>query len=165
MVFALGTFFDISLPIYSVIGRANEFYEVALTALKAEVNEYGAFKLDTIPAVQTLHLMTLYLLSTKGETGGEPAWQLLGMAMRSIQAQGCHRDGSRWGLPLRESEERRRVFWETHIYDRLVRFIYGFLFFPLHTIHSTLSNLSHSVGRMHKAINTVRFIPTSLAVA
>lgn len=109
-------FFDLSLPVDSVRSRASEFYDLAVTALNISI----PLKIDTIPAVQTLHLMALYYLSTRGENGGDSAWQMLGMAMRSIQAQGCHRDGSRWGLPQCELEERRRVFWETHIYDRLV---------------------------------------------
>ncbi|KAJ7778579.1 fungal-specific transcription factor domain-containing protein [Mycena maculata] len=121
MVFALGAFFDLSLPSSDVQDRAAEFHDLALVALNISI----PLKVDTIPAVQTLHLMSLYFLSTRGESGGDSAWQLLGMAMRSIQAQGCHRDGSRWGLPPRELEERRRVFWETHIYDRLQSFTFG----------------------------------------
>ncbi|KAF8194353.1 fungal-specific transcription factor domain-containing protein [Mycena galopus ATCC 62051] len=121
IVLSLGVFFDLSLPVDSVRGRASEFYDLAVAALNTSI----PLNIDTIPAVQTLHLMTLYFLSTMGEKGGDPAWQLLGMAMRSIQAQGCHRDGSRWGLPQRDLEERRRVFWETHIYDRLQSFTFG----------------------------------------
>ncbi|KAJ7173962.1 hypothetical protein C8R43DRAFT_873525, partial [Mycena crocata] len=116
MVLSLGGFFDLSLPVDSVRDRAAELYDLALLSLNICI----PLKFDTIPGVQTLHLMALYFLSTKGESGGDSAWQLLGIAMRSIQAQGCHRDGSRWGLPQRELEERRRVFWETHMYDRLV---------------------------------------------
>ncbi|KAJ7046445.1 fungal-specific transcription factor domain-containing protein [Mycena alexandri] len=121
MVLSLGMFFDLSLPPENVGGRASDFYDLAVAALNLSI----PLKVDTIPAVQTLHLMTLYFLSTRAESGGDPAWQLLGMAMRSIQAQGCHRDGSRWGLPPRELEERRRVFWETHMYDRLQSFTFG----------------------------------------
>ncbi|KAJ7162912.1 fungal-specific transcription factor domain-containing protein [Mycena filopes] len=122
MVLSLGTFFDLSAPVDATVrARASAFYDLAVAALDLSI----PLKVDTIPAVQALHLMTLYFLSTKAESGGDPAWQLLGMAMRSIQAQGCHRDGSRWGLPPRELEERRRVFWETHIYDRLQSFTFG----------------------------------------
>ncbi|KAJ7634987.1 fungal-specific transcription factor domain-containing protein [Roridomyces roridus] len=121
IVLALGAFFDLSVPSYQVQHRAEEFYDLAAVALNISL----PLSLDTIPAVQTLHLMVLYFLSTRGESGGESAWQLLGMAMRSLQAQGCHRDGARWGLSPRELEERRRVFWETHIYDRLQSFTFG----------------------------------------
>ncbi|KAJ7104414.1 fungal-specific transcription factor domain-containing protein [Mycena belliarum] len=121
MVLSLGVFFDLSFPISDVRDQAAELYDLAVAAIQISI----PLKLDTIPAVQTVHLMALYFLSIGGESGGEPAWQLLGMAMRSIQAQGCHRDGSRWGLPQRELEERRRVFWETHMYDRLQSFTFG----------------------------------------
>ncbi|KAK7050534.1 fungal-specific transcription factor domain-containing protein [Favolaschia claudopus] len=121
IVLALGTLFDLSVPVDTVRPRAAPFYDLAVAALNITV----PLNIDTIPAVQTLHLMALYFLSTQGETGGEPAWQLLGMAMRSIQAQGCHRDGSRWELPSQELEERRRVFWETLMYDRLQSFTFG----------------------------------------
>jgi hypothetical protein len=30
---------------------------------------------------------------------------------------GLHRDGTRWGLPDVQVEERRRVFWEAHTTD------------------------------------------------
>lgn len=116
MVLSLGAFFDLSLHSQQVLKRAEVLYDLALVSLNISI----PLSLDTIPAVQTLHLMALYFLSTRGEGGGESAWQLLGMAMRSMQAQGCHRDGSRWGLSHCELEERRRVFWETHMYDRLV---------------------------------------------
>ncbi|KAK0497407.1 fungal-specific transcription factor domain-containing protein [Armillaria luteobubalina] len=108
VVLALGAFFDLDLSFSAAKQRAD-----------------GALKLDTIPAVQTVHLMVLYQLSTRGRGDGEAAWQLLGMAMRAIQAQGCHRDGSRWNLPERDLEERRRVFWETHTYDRLQSLTFG----------------------------------------
>ncbi|KAF7316142.1 Zn(2)-C6 fungal-type domain-containing protein [Mycena indigotica] len=121
MVLAVGTYFDLNHPPETLTPVAARYFELAVAALNVTI----PLKLDTIPAVQTLHLMALYFLSTQGEAGGEPAWQLLGMAMRSIQAQGCHRDGSRWGLPGPELEERRRVFWETHMYDRIQSFTFG----------------------------------------
>ncbi|KAJ7065067.1 fungal-specific transcription factor domain-containing protein [Mycena amicta] len=121
MVLAVGTYFDLSHSPDVVRPIAARYYDLAVAALNITI----PLKLDTIPAVQTLHLMALYFLSTQGESGGEPAWQVLGMAMRSVQAQGCHRDGSRWGLPQQDLEERRRVFWETHMYDRIQSFTLG----------------------------------------
>ncbi|KAF7317081.1 Zn(2)-C6 fungal-type domain-containing protein [Mycena chlorophos] len=121
MVLAVGTFFDLSHPPEVVRPIAARFYDLALAAFNITI----PLKLDTIPSVQTLHLMALYFLSTQGESGGDAAWQLLGMAMRSIQAQGCHRDGSRWGLLPQDLEERRRVFWETTLYDRIQSFTFG----------------------------------------
>ncbi|KAJ6618873.1 fungal-specific transcription factor domain-containing protein [Mycena sp. CBHHK59/15] len=146
MVLALGAFFDLSLPVSNVRSRAAEFYELALASLNISI----PLNLDTIPAVQTLNLMALYLLSTGGESGGHPAWQLLGMAMRSIQAQGCHRDGSRWGLSERELEERRRVFWETHTYDRLQSFTFGRPYAQSDSHHPSNSTFSHTRWHHHK---------------
>lgn len=125
IVLALGAFFDLDLSFNVVKQRAAQLHSLAVAWISAHIPQDGALKLDTIPAVQTVHLMVLYQLSTRGRGDGEAAWQLLGMAMRSIQAQGCHRDGSRWNLPERDLEERRRVFWETHTYDRLQSFAFG----------------------------------------
>ncbi|KAF7325962.1 Zn(2)-C6 fungal-type domain-containing protein [Mycena kentingensis (nom. inval.)] len=121
MVLALGTYFDLVHPPDVVRPIAARYYDLAVTALNITI----PLKLDTIPAIQTLNLMALYFLSTQDERGGEPAWQVLGMAMRAIQAQGCHRDGALWKLPPQELEERRRVFWETHMYDRIQSFTFG----------------------------------------
>lgn len=125
VVLALGTFFDLDLSFSVAKQRAAQLHSLSVTWLSAHIPQDGVLKLDTIPAVQTVHLMVLYQLSTRGRGDGEAAWQLLGMAMRAIQAQGCHRDGSRWNLPERDLEERRRVFWETHTYDRLQSFTFG----------------------------------------
>ncbi|KAK0207622.1 fungal-specific transcription factor domain-containing protein [Armillaria fumosa] len=125
VVLALGAFFDLDLSFSVAKQRAVQLHSLSVTWLSAHIPQDGALKLDTIPAVQTVHLMVLYQLSTRGRGDGEAAWQLLGMAMRAIQAQGCHRDGSRWNLPERDLEERRRVFWETHTYDRLQSLTFG----------------------------------------
>ncbi|KAK0440938.1 fungal-specific transcription factor domain-containing protein [Desarmillaria tabescens] len=125
IVLALGAFFDLDLSFPAAKLRAAQLHSLSVAWLSAHIPQDGALKLETIPAVQTVHLMVLYQLSTRGRGDGEAAWQLLGMAMRAIQAQGCHRDGSRWNLPERDLEERRRVFWETHTYDRLQSFTFG----------------------------------------
>jgi len=120
MTLALGQYFDLDFPASAVRQKSQEYFEIAAFALNINNHVDGALKLETIQGVQTVHMMVLYQLSMRGEDGAEAAWQLLGMVSRSIQSQGFHRDGSRWGLPTRQLEERRRVFWETYIYDRLV---------------------------------------------
>ncbi|THU91953.1 hypothetical protein K435DRAFT_967897 [Dendrothele bispora CBS 962.96] len=125
MVFALGQYFDLDFPASVVRQRSQEYFEAAAFALNINNHVDGALKLESIQGVQTLHMMVLYQLSLRGEEGAEAAWQLLGMISRSIQSQGFHRDGSRWDLPPRQLEERRRVFWETYIYDRLQSFTLG----------------------------------------
>ncbi|KAJ7104411.1 hypothetical protein B0H15DRAFT_942402 [Mycena belliarum] len=68
MVLSLGVFFDLSFPISDVRDQAAEFYDLAVAAIQISI----PLKLDTIPAVQTVHLMALYFLSIGGESGGEP---------------------------------------------------------------------------------------------
>lgn len=121
MVLACGAYFDLEVPTVEAKRAATEFYDLAIKCLYVSTPIDGGLRLETIPAVQTVHLMALYHINTRDTSDGEPGWHLLGIAMRSLQAQGCHRDGSRWGLPAEDLEERRRVFWETHTYDRLVR--------------------------------------------
>ncbi|CAK5281656.1 unnamed protein product [Mycena citricolor] len=121
MVLAIGALFDLALPIAEVQPRSAELYAVALSALDLRF----PVNFDSISAAQSLHLMALWFLCMRGEEGGDSAWQALGLAMRSIVAQECHRDDSSWGLPPREAEERRRVFWETLVFDRLQSFTLG----------------------------------------
>jgi hypothetical protein len=126
MVLALGQYFDLDLPASAVRDQSKEYFEIAAFSLNLHTHIDGAIKLESLPGVQAIHLMALYQLSVS-EAGSEAAWQLMGMLSRSIQSQGFHRDGSRWGLPARQLEERRRVFWETYIYDRLVSSMTGIL--------------------------------------
>ncbi|KAK0189265.1 fungal-specific transcription factor domain-containing protein, partial [Armillaria mellea] len=153
VVLALGAFFDLNLSFSVAKQRATQLHSLSVTWLSIHIPQDGVLKLDTIPAVQTVHLMVLYQLSTRGRGDGEAAWQLLGMTMRAIQAQGCHRDGSRWNLPERDIEERRRVFWETHTYDRLQSFTFGRPYcdtpLPSDTIQ-TDTEFSHTRWHRHK---------------
>nr|XP_019051366.1 hypothetical protein I302_01815 [Kwoniella bestiolae CBS 10118]OCF30296.1 hypothetical protein I302_01815 [Kwoniella bestiolae CBS 10118] len=75
------------------------------------------FANNTIPAVQTLHLMAHYHLHMDKGRRGDYAWPLWGLTMRLIQAMGMHRDGARWNLPQEVVEERRKVFWECNAAD------------------------------------------------
>ncbi|WWC98837.1 hypothetical protein V866_005730 [Kwoniella sp. B9012] len=75
------------------------------------------FANNTIPAVQTLHLMAHYHLHVDKGRRGDYAWPLWGLTMRLIQAMGMHRDGARWNLPQEVVEERRKVFWECNAAD------------------------------------------------
>lgn len=43
--------------------------------------------------------------------GGRAGWTLNGLAIRSAQPIGLHRDGKNFGLTLFESEMRRRLWW------------------------------------------------------
>ncbi|CAE6437115.1 unnamed protein product [Rhizoctonia solani] len=64
-----------------------------------------------LPATTTLiyaHMLAtrfLIIIRTPGD-----AWSLLGATLRTAQALGLHRDGSRLGLPAPEAERRRRLW-------------------------------------------------------
>ncbi|KAJ3882215.1 fungal-specific transcription factor domain-containing protein [Lentinula edodes] len=125
IVLAIGQYFDLEKPRSSVQIRAAELFRLASFALNSRNMIDGGLKILTLQGLQTLHLMALFNLSMKDEEGAENAWQLLGLAVRSMQAQGFHIDPSRWSLPTEDLEERRRVFWETHLYDCLQSFAVG----------------------------------------
>ncbi|ESK93170.1 hypothetical protein Moror_1106 [Moniliophthora roreri MCA 2997] len=125
MVLAIGIYYDLTQSVESVKPRSSEFFEIAVFAVNINNSINGGVTTSTIEGVQALNLMALYQLSVRGEGGAEAGWQLLGMACRSLLSQGLHRDGSRWGLPPKELEERRRVFWETYTFDRLQSFTLG----------------------------------------
>lgn len=63
----------------------------------------------TIAAVQTLHVMGHYLLSTSPGLGGDEAWPIWGLAMRACITMGLHRDGEHWDLDPVVNDERRCV--------------------------------------------------------
>ncbi|KAJ3812945.1 hypothetical protein F5876DRAFT_63547 [Lentinula aff. lateritia] len=119
IVLAIGQYFDLEKPRSSVQIRAAELFRLASFALNSHNIIDGGLKIHTLQGLQTLHLMAVFNLSIKDEEGAENAWQLLGLAVRSMQAQGFHIDPSRWSLPTKDLEERRRVFWEIHLYDCL----------------------------------------------
>ncbi|KAG7093400.1 hypothetical protein E1B28_007082 [Marasmius oreades] len=125
MVLAIGQYYDMTRSSEDLTQRVTELFDVAVYALNINNAVNGATCPRTIQGIQALHLMATYQLSVKAEVGAEAAWQILGIACRSLQTQGLHRDGSRWGLPLKELEERRRVFWETYTFDRLQSFMLG----------------------------------------
>ncbi|KAJ3716605.1 fungal-specific transcription factor domain-containing protein [Lentinula raphanica] len=125
IVLALGQYFDLKKPRPSVRTRAAELFRLASFALNSHNLIDGGLKILTLQGLQTLHLMALFNLSMKDVDGAENAWQFLGLAVRSMQAQGFHIDPSRWSLPAEDLEERRRVFWEIYVYDCLQSFTVG----------------------------------------
>ncbi|KAF5392796.1 hypothetical protein D9757_001039 [Collybiopsis confluens] len=125
MVLSLGKFFDLKQPCKTVKGPAGELFRIAAFALNSHNIIDGGLRIDTIMGVQALHLMAMYNLLLKDEKGAESNWQLIGLGVRSMCAQGIHMDGSTWNLPARDVEERRRVFWEMLVYDGLQSFDVG----------------------------------------
>ncbi|OJJ45830.1 hypothetical protein ASPZODRAFT_98770 [Penicilliopsis zonata CBS 506.65] len=66
--------------------------------------------------MQSLELMVLqafvlFLTALQTCTESSAFWSLLGVAIRRAQTLGLHRDGTRLGLSLFETEMRRRLWW------------------------------------------------------
>lgn len=53
------------------------------------------------------------------------AWLTVGFAVRFSQAQGLHVDGTRWGLPAKETEIRRRLWAQLFCIDRSISLFLG----------------------------------------
>ncbi|WVF69451.1 hypothetical protein IAT40_004228 [Kwoniella sp. CBS 6097] len=111
IVLAQGTLFNIEMP-YN-----DSSAEVWLQLSERALVKSDFFANNTIPAIQTLHLMAHYHLHIDKGRRGDYAWPLWGLVMRLIQAMGMHRDGARWNLPEDVVEERRKVFWECRTAD------------------------------------------------
>ncbi|OCF40873.1 hypothetical protein I317_05323 [Kwoniella heveanensis CBS 569] len=111
IVLAQGTLFNIEMPYNDP--SAEHWLQLSERALVKS----DFFANNTIPAIQTLHLMAHYHLHIDKGRRGDYAWPLWGLVMRLIQAMGMHRDGARWNLPDDVVEERRKVFWECRTAD------------------------------------------------
>ncbi|WWC94645.1 hypothetical protein V866_001492 [Kwoniella sp. B9012] len=111
LVLACGAAMDTSLPPYNEI--AERFFRLGRTALSINPG-------DSLPFIQSIHIMSRYLSNSfKGPKTTLGFWTHLGMAVRSAQSMGLHRDGLRWNLSDEELEMRRRLFWEIYTEDIL----------------------------------------------
>ncbi|KAI7154512.1 hypothetical protein KC349_g7603 [Hortaea werneckii] len=111
IILAQGTMFNIELPSYDP--SVEEWLRLSELALVK-----GHFlSNNTIPGLQTLHLMAHLHLHLDQGRRGDNAWPLWGLVMRLVQAMGIHRDGGRWDLPAAMIEHRRKIFWECNTAD------------------------------------------------
>nr|XP_018260038.1 uncharacterized protein I303_06955 [Kwoniella dejecticola CBS 10117]OBR82196.1 hypothetical protein I303_06955 [Kwoniella dejecticola CBS 10117] len=111
LVLATGVAMDLSLPPYNE--TAETLFKLGRMALSIDPS-------DSILFVQSIHIMSRYLSNSfRGPKATLGFWSCLGMAVRSAQSMGLHRDGRRWKLPAEEIETRRRVFWEIYTEDVL----------------------------------------------
>ncbi|KAI7465247.1 hypothetical protein KC357_g7687 [Hortaea werneckii] len=111
IILAQGTIFNIELPSFDP--SVEEWLRLSELALVK-----GHFlSNNTIPGLQTLHLMAHLHLHLDQGRRGDNAWPLWGLVMRLVQAMGIHRDGGRWNLPADVIEHRRKIFWECNTAD------------------------------------------------
>ncbi|BGP18249.1 hypothetical protein JCM10213v2_006307 [Rhodosporidiobolus nylandii] len=108
MVLALGSQFDPSGP-STPAADPQRFFALGQAALSAS----GVLALNTIPALQALHLCGNILFNRQRmQQNGETFFPLLGMSVKMAQSMGLHRDPAAWGLADREAHRRRLAFWE-----------------------------------------------------
>ncbi|KAF8900215.1 hypothetical protein CPB85DRAFT_1439660 [Mucidula mucida] len=107
IVLSMGAFFDLSLPMQIAKDRASHLHSLAVQWLSAVPPPIG-----NVP------------LEYAGKGDGEPAGSYLEWQCARYKPK----VPSRWlevESPEPELEERRRVFWETHYYDRVQSLTFG----------------------------------------
>ncbi|KAL5330096.1 hypothetical protein ACEPPN_003620 [Leptodophora sp. 'Broadleaf-Isolate-01'] len=110
VIMAQGTIYNIEMPAFH--SSADNWLHLSELALMK-----GDFlSNNTIPGLQTLHLMAHMHLESDRGIRSDSAWPLWGLVMRLVQAMGMHRDGSRWNLPEDVVEERRALLFEAVFY-------------------------------------------------
>ncbi|KAB8269072.1 fungal-specific transcription factor domain-containing protein [Aspergillus minisclerotigenes] len=67
-----------------------------------------------------LQAFVIFILSVRGEYNPHTLWSLSGIAVRIAQRIGLHRDGSRLGLSIFETEMRRRLWWQITVVDAAI---------------------------------------------
>ncbi|OCF40130.1 hypothetical protein I317_06081 [Kwoniella heveanensis CBS 569] len=108
VVMALGQLANMEVP-------PNDPESKRLFALAQQCLFSGSFLVyNTLSCVQSLSLLAKFAAYSDIPGGWDIGWQIRGIASRVMIAMGLHRDGAEWGLPDKELNDRRRVFWEAH---------------------------------------------------
>lgn len=68
-------------------------------------------------SIVILQALVLHLFSVRDTYEPRVVWTLTGVAVRIAQSIGLARDGTALGLPLFETEMRRRVWWQLKLHD------------------------------------------------
>ncbi|KAB5583439.1 fungal-specific transcription factor [Coniochaeta sp. 2T2.1] len=63
------------------------------------------------PTLTSLQSMGIFLQTIRAHNTGRSVWVLCGLVIRAAQSMGLHRDGKGLGLPVFETELRRRLWW------------------------------------------------------
>ncbi|KZT40626.1 hypothetical protein SISSUDRAFT_447776 [Sistotremastrum suecicum HHB10207 ss-3] len=102
IILALGSLVDLEERPYSE--SANRYYELS----RASLSLRPVIEMASITAIQTLILSCYYLLL--GNKKPDPAWTMMGLAIKLAQSLGLHRDD--WNLNTDEAQQRRVLWWE-----------------------------------------------------
>ncbi len=76
-------------------------------------DEFDDAQLSTIHA---LLLMAAYQQGSKNSR----AWLYIGLAIRTAQDMGLHRDSAKWSLDEKQTEIRKRAWWACYTFDRFI---------------------------------------------
>ncbi|RAQ53768.1 hypothetical protein AFGD_006808 [Aspergillus flavus] len=95
------------------------------TALLAQYQQASQSALIKAGLLKTSNMVVLqafviFILSVRGEYNPHTLWSLSGIAVRIAQRIGLHRDGSRLGLSIFETEMRRRLWWQITVVDAAI---------------------------------------------
>lgn len=98
--------------------RLDEPREVLLsryvTATKAALSRANFMANTSLVVLQAL---VIHLLAVRDIYEPRSVWSLTGVAVRIAQGMGLDRDGISLGLPLFETEMRRRIWWQLKMHD------------------------------------------------
>ncbi|KAM0747622.1 hypothetical protein T439DRAFT_292608, partial [Meredithblackwellia eburnea MCA 4105] len=103
--------------------RSIHYFNAASSLLT--VNPHNFLYQPSLGAVEALHTMVSFLFCLGDREGAKAAWPLLGLALRTAQSMGLHKDALRWGMDPSEVAERSRIWWETLVYDLLQSLNFG----------------------------------------
>ncbi|CAI6340673.1 unnamed protein product [Periconia digitata] len=92
----------------------NSLYSKYLAAAKQALGAVGLIESSDLVVLQALVLL---LISMHQNQTPHALWILTGVAFRIGQRMGLHADGATLGLPVFESEIRRRVWWQIILLD------------------------------------------------
>ncbi|KAA8645821.1 hypothetical protein EYZ11_013072 [Aspergillus tanneri] len=86
-------------------------------AAQSSLVQVGLLKTSNMVVLQAL---LIFILSVRAVYNPHALWSLSGIAVRIAQRIGLHRDGSRLGLPIFETEMRRRLWWQITVVDAAI---------------------------------------------
>ncbi|KAF8510391.1 fungal-specific transcription factor domain-containing protein [Gautieria morchelliformis] len=109
MVFSLATLLDLTLPPNNV--EAEFYHQLARAGLSCD----PILVEPTVPAIQTLILMSFYHWLGNRKHSEQVSWAILGLLVNLSQNVGLHRDSAAWRLLEPKMVERQRLlFWELY---------------------------------------------------
>ncbi|KAE8326993.1 fungal-specific transcription factor domain-containing protein [Aspergillus sergii] len=86
-------------------------------AAQSALVQAGLLKTSNMVVLQAF---VIFILSVRAVYNPHTLWSLSGIAVRIAQRIGLHRDGSRLGLPIFETEMRRRLWWQITVVDAAI---------------------------------------------